>query len=58
MLGVVYSAIGVLVPTVSGRLISAVVSGSANRTVMLGAFLLVSFLQICFAEADSYPVIC
>ena len=54
IVGVVYSAIGVLVPTVSGRLISAVVSGSANRTVMLGAFLLVSFLQICFAEADSY----
>lgn len=52
--GVVFSATGVIVPTISGRLITAVLSQSANRAVLLAAFLLVSFLQICFSELDQY----
>lgn len=53
-IGIVFSAIGVAIPTISGRLITSVVSDSANRTVMLAVFLLVSLLQIGFAELDEY----
>lgn len=54
LVGVIFSATGVIVPTISGKLITAVISQSANRAVLLAAFLLVSFLQICFSELDVY----
>lgn len=52
--GIIFSAIGVAVPALSGGLITAVVTDSGNRGVMFGAFLLISFFQICFAELDEY----
>ena len=54
LVGLVYSAISVAVPTISGRLITSDVTDSANRTIMLCAFLLISFFQICFAQLDEY----
>lgn len=54
LVGIVYSAIGVAIPTISGRLITSVVADSANRTILLCTFLLVSFFQICFAQLDEY----
>lgn len=54
LVGVIYSAIGVAVPTVSGRLITAVVTNSVRRTAALSAFLLVCMSQICFAIWDHY----
>lgn len=54
LVGIIYSAIGVAVPTISGQLITSVVADSANRTILLCAFLLISFFQICFAELDEY----
>lgn len=54
LVGMVYSAISVAIPTISGRLITSVVADSANRTILLCAFLLISFFQFCFAELDEY----
>ena len=54
LVGLVYSAIGVAVPTISGRLITSVLTDSSNRVIMLCVFLSVSFFQICFAELDNY----
>lgn len=54
LVGLVYSAISVAIPTISGQLITSVVTDSANRTIMLCAFLFISFFQICFAELDEY----
>ena len=49
LVGIVYSAIGVAIPTVSGRLITSVLTDSSNRVFMLCVFLSVSLFQICFA---------
>lgn len=54
LVGIVYSAIGVAIPTISGQLITSVVADSANRTILLCIFLLISCCQICFAELDEY----
>ena len=54
LVGIVYSAISVAIPTISGRLITSVVADSANRTRLLCIFLLVSLFQLCFAELDEY----
>lgn len=54
LVGIVYSAIGVAIPTISGQLITSVVADSANRTILLCIFLLISCCQICFAELDGY----
>lgn len=54
LVGIVYSAIGVAIPTISGQLITSVVADSANRTILLCIFLLISCCQICFAELDTY----
>lgn len=54
LVGLVYSAIGVAVPTISGRLITSVLTDSSNRVIMLCVFLSVSFSQICFAGLDNY----
>lgn len=54
LVGMVYSAISVAIPTISGRLITSVVADSANRTILLCVFLLISFFQFCFAELDEY----
>lgn len=52
--GIIYCTISVAVPGISGGLVSAVVSGTGDRMGMVTAFLLVSFLQICFSQADEY----
>lgn len=52
--GVVYSAAGVAVPLISGRLITAVVSGSYNYMIVLAVFLCAGLLQICLAILDEY----
>ena len=54
LVGIVYSAISVAIPTISGRLITSVVADSANRTRLLCIFLLISLFQLCFAELDEY----
>ena len=54
LVGNVYSAISVAIPTISGRLITSVVADSANRTRLLCIFLLISLFQLCFAELDEY----
>ena len=54
LVGMIYSAISVAIPTISGRLITSVVADSANRTILLCVFLLISFFQFCFAELDEY----
>ena len=54
LVGLIYSAIGVAVPTISGRLITSVLTDSSNRVIILCVFLSVSFFQICFAELDNY----
>lgn len=52
--GVLYSAAGVAIPLVSGRMITAVVSGSPGHIMVLALFLCVSLLQICLAVSDEY----
>lgn len=54
LVGIVYTAISVAIPTISGRLITSVVADSANRTKLLCIFLLISLFQLCFAELDEY----
>ena len=54
LVGIVYSAIGVAIPTISGRLITSVLTDSSNRVIMLCVFLSVSLFQICFAGLDNY----
>ena len=58
LVGIVYSAISVAIPTISGRLITSVVADSANRTRLLCIFLLISLFQLCFAELDVLYCIC
>lgn len=52
--GLVFSAIGVAVPTISGKLINAVVSRDSQWGIAMGAFLLVSGLQILFNLLDAH----
>lgn len=54
LVGIVYSAIGVAIPTISGRLITSVLTDSSKRVIMLCVFLSVSLFQICFAGLDNY----
>lgn len=54
IVGILYSAAGVAIPVISGRLITAVVSDSANNIIMLTVFLCGSLLQICLAVLDEY----
>lgn len=54
IVGVLYSAAGVAIPVISGRLITAVVSDSTNSMIILTVFLCVSMLQICLAVSDEY----
>lgn len=54
LVGIVYSAIGVAIPMISGQLITSVVADSTNRIVLLSTFLLISFFQVCFTELDEY----
>lgn len=52
--GLIFSAIDVAGPTLSGRLISAVISGHPDRMGLLCAFLLLSVFQICFSTLDEF----
>lgn len=54
LVGLTFSLISVVSPTLSGRLINAVVAGDASRRAMLTAFLAVSLLQILFWLLDQY----
>ena len=52
--GLVYSAVSVVLPTISGKLITSVVSNLANSTMLLCLFLAVSVAQIGLSELDKY----
>lgn len=54
LVGIVFSAIGVAVPTISGKLISTIITDSGKRSIWLYIFLFTGFTQICFAELDEY----
>lgn len=54
LVGLLYSLVSVVSPTLSGHLIDTVVTGSARRGVMLTAFLLASLLQVLLSLLDQY----
>lgn len=54
LVGLLYSAIGVVIPNISGQLITAAISRSDALAGTLGVFLALSFCQILFAELDEY----
>lgn len=54
LVGLLYSLVSVVSPTLSGHLIDTVVTGNARRGVMLVAFLLVSLLQVLLSLLDQY----
>lgn len=52
LVGIVYSAISVALPTISGNLITTIVSNFAESTTLLIIFILVSLLQVFLAQLD------
>lgn len=52
--GIFYSAVGVAIPLISGKLITTVVSDSTDYMIVLAVFMGASLLQICLAVLDEY----
>ncbi len=52
--GLIFSAVSVVTPVLSGRLITAVTDGIGHAGGILAAFLLVSLGQIVFSQLDRY----
>lgn len=54
IIGIIFSGIGVLTPTISGKMITAFSSDAANSTRYIVLFLISSAAQIVFSQLDSY----
>lgn len=54
LIGVLYSMISVVIPTVSGKLITAVVYGESNSRNRLFVFIFICVLLILFSQADKW----
>ena len=54
IVGILFSAISVAGPTISGKLVSAVVKEAPNTNLLLAVFLGISLLQILLSESDQH----
>lgn len=54
LIGLLFSAISVIAPTISGNLVTAVITNVSDSSYLLLLFLAISILQIIFSQLDLY----